>query len=56
MAPQSKKRLKRGQQSPFDQLRSICLDMRPSWKAVAEILRDAYLLIAPRKLRAQMRQ
>ena len=33
----------------------IYLDKRPSWKAVAELLRDAYLLIAPKKLKAQVR-
>jgi predicted DNA-binding protein (MmcQ/YjbR family) len=30
----------------------IYLDKRPSWKEIAEIVRDAYLLIAPKKLRA----
>jgi predicted DNA-binding protein (MmcQ/YjbR family) len=31
----------------------IYLDKRPSWKTVAEILRDAYMLILPKKLRAK---
>ncbi len=31
----------------------IYLDKRPSWKTIADILRDAYLLILPRKLRAK---
>ena len=32
----------------------IYLDKRPSWKTVSEILRDAYLLILPKKLRAKL--
>lgn len=32
----------------------IYLDKRPSWKTVTEILRDAYLLILPKKLRAKL--
>jgi len=32
----------------------IYLDKRPSWKTVADILRDAYLLILPKKLRAKI--
>ena len=32
----------------------IYLDKRPSWKTIADILRDAYLLILPKKLRAKL--
>ena len=32
----------------------IYLDKRPSWKTVADILRDAYLLILPKKLRVKI--
>lgn len=32
----------------------IYLDKRPKWKEIAEILRDAYMLIAPKKVRAKM--
>ena len=32
----------------------IYLDKRPSWKSIADILRDAYLLILPKKLRAKI--
>jgi len=32
----------------------IYLDKRPSWKTIADILRDAYLLILPKKLRARI--
>lgn len=32
----------------------IYLDKRPSWKTIADILRDAYLLILPKKLRAKI--
>ncbi|HYN83431.1 MAG TPA: MmcQ/YjbR family DNA-binding protein [Gemmatimonadaceae bacterium] len=31
----------------------VYLDKRPSWKTIADILQDAYLLIAPKKLRAK---
>ncbi len=31
----------------------IYLDKRPGWKTIADILRDAYLLILPKKLRAR---
>jgi predicted DNA-binding protein (MmcQ/YjbR family) len=34
----------------------IYLDKRPSWKTIGDILRDAYLLIAPKKTRAQMKR
>lgn len=34
----------------------VYLDKRPSWKTIADILQDAYLLIAPKKLRAKTRQ
>ena len=34
----------------------IYLDKRPSWKTVAEILRDAYMLILPKKLRAKLEE
>jgi len=33
----------------------IYLDKRPNWKAVEEILRDGYILTAPKKLLAQMK-
>jgi predicted DNA-binding protein (MmcQ/YjbR family) len=32
----------------------IYLDKRPSWKTIGDILRDAYLLILPKKLRAKI--
>jgi predicted DNA-binding protein (MmcQ/YjbR family) len=32
----------------------IYLDKRPSWKTIADIVRDAYLLILPKKLRAKI--
>ena len=32
----------------------IYLDKRPSWKTIADILRDAYLLILPKKLRTKI--
>lgn len=32
----------------------IYLDKRPSWKTIADILRDAYLLILPKKLKAKI--
>jgi predicted DNA-binding protein (MmcQ/YjbR family) len=34
----------------------IYLDKRPSWETVADILRDAYLLILPKKLRAKIEE
>lgn len=34
----------------------IYLDKRPSWKTVADVLHDAYLLIAPKKLRAKTKR
>ena len=33
----------------------IYLDKRPNWKTVAEILRDGYVLTAPKKLLAQLK-
>lgn len=33
----------------------IRLDRRPSWTTIAELLRDAYLLTAPKKLAATLR-
>ena len=32
----------------------IRLDVKPDWDVVAELLRDAYRLIAPKKLRARL--
>jgi hypothetical protein len=32
----------------------IRLDRRPSWKAIADLLRDAYLLTAPKRLAATL--
>jgi hypothetical protein len=32
----------------------VRLDRRPNWKAIGELLRDAYLLTAPRKLAAAL--
>jgi hypothetical protein len=32
----------------------IRLDRRPSWKTVGELLRDAYLLTAPRRIAAKL--
>jgi hypothetical protein len=34
----------------------IWLDKRPNWKEVGELMRDAYVLIAPKKLVAAMRR
>ena len=33
----------------------IYLDKRPNWKTIAEILRDGYVLTAPKKLLAQLK-
>ena len=32
----------------------IRLDRRPNWKTVGELLRDAYLLTAPRRIAARL--